>query len=145
MKSGGDKILHFKDAFHRRSGYTRSVTNTDPTKTRDFPKFDWPGVSNPSIEPGLTDRQMAAKEARTVKQIEGAFAADPHGVLGPGLGRAGVRLALHPLPPAAHVHEAGGRQDHVRPQEGPEEGQRLSRPQVEPIPWVKRAAEQLEV
>jgi len=29
------------------------VTNTDPTKTRDFPKFDWPRITPPFIEPGL--------------------------------------------------------------------------------------------
>lgn len=82
VKGGADKILHFKDAFHGRSGYTLSVTNTDPTKTRDFPKFDWPRITNPFIEPGLTDRQMAAREARAVKQMEAAFAADPHGIAG---------------------------------------------------------------
>ncbi len=80
VKSGGDKVLHFKDAFHGRTGYTLSVTNTDPTKTRDFPKFDWPRISSPFIEPGLDDRAMAAKEAKTFKEIEAAFAADPNGI-----------------------------------------------------------------
>ncbi|HSW29925.1 MAG TPA: L-lysine 6-transaminase [Longimicrobiales bacterium] len=80
VNSGADKILHFKDAFHGRTGYTLSVTNTDPTKTRDFPKFDWPRISSPFIEPGLDDRAMAAKEAKTFKEIEAAFAADPHGI-----------------------------------------------------------------
>jgi len=56
------------------------VTNTDPTKTRDFPKFDWPRISSPFIEPGLDAKAMAAKEARTFKEIEAAFAADPHGI-----------------------------------------------------------------
>jgi L-lysine 6-transaminase len=80
VDSGGDKILHFRDAFHGRSGYTLSVTNTDPTKTRDYPKFDWPRIPSPFIEPGLDDKGMAAKEARTCKEIEAAFAADPHGI-----------------------------------------------------------------
>lgn len=45
----GLKILHFKDAFHGRSGYTLSLTNTDPNKIDYFPKFDWPRVINPKI------------------------------------------------------------------------------------------------
>ena len=42
-------ILHFRQAFHGRSGYTLSVTNTVPDKTALFPKFDWPRVHNPEI------------------------------------------------------------------------------------------------
>jgi L-lysine 6-transaminase len=46
----GQKVLHFDQAFHGRSGYTLSLTNTaDPRKTMHFPKFDWPRVSNPKI------------------------------------------------------------------------------------------------
>ena len=80
IEGGGDKILHFVDAFHGRSGYTLSVTNTDPAKTRDFPQFDWPRVSSPFIEPGLDDTGMAAKEAKTFAEIDAAFEADPHGI-----------------------------------------------------------------
>ncbi|NIP78250.1 MAG: L-lysine 6-transaminase, partial [Gemmatimonadetes bacterium] len=80
IEGGGDKILHFRDAFHGRSGYTLSVTNTDPTKTLYFPKFDWPRVSSPFIEPGLDDDGMAAKERKTLDEIEAAFDADPHGI-----------------------------------------------------------------
>ena len=80
IAGGGDKILHFRDAFHGRSGYTLSVTNTDPTKTRDFPKFPWPRISSPFIEPGLDAKGMDAKEAKTFAEIEAAFAADPHGI-----------------------------------------------------------------
>lgn len=43
----GSKILHFKEAFHGRSGYTLSLTNTDPMKYKYFPLFEWPRVSNP--------------------------------------------------------------------------------------------------
>ncbi|MFO7840884.1 MAG: L-lysine 6-transaminase [Fidelibacterota bacterium] len=46
----GYKVLHFKQAFHGRTGYTLSLTNTsDPRKTQYFPKFDWPRVSNPKL------------------------------------------------------------------------------------------------
>ena len=43
----GHQILHFKECFHGRSGYTLSLTNTDPAKTKYYPKFDWPRVVNP--------------------------------------------------------------------------------------------------
>ena len=33
----GYKIIHFKEAFHGRTGYTISLTNTDPIKTKYFP------------------------------------------------------------------------------------------------------------
>ena len=47
IENKGYKILHFKEAFHGRSGYTLSLTNTDPIKTKYFPKFDWPRIDNP--------------------------------------------------------------------------------------------------
>ena len=46
----GHKVIHFKEAFHGRSGYTMSLTNTDPTKVKYFPKFDWPRITNPKIK-----------------------------------------------------------------------------------------------
>ncbi len=82
IEGGGDRILHFEGAFHGRSGYTLSVTNTDPTKTLYFPKFDWPRVSSPFIEPGLDDEGMAAKERKALDEIEAAFDADPNGIAG---------------------------------------------------------------
>lgn len=45
----GHKVLHFREAFHGRTGYTMSLTNTDPNKVNLFPKFDWPRVLNPKI------------------------------------------------------------------------------------------------
>ncbi|HHH84548.1 MAG TPA: L-lysine 6-transaminase, partial [Firmicutes bacterium] len=46
----GLKIIHFEQAFHGRTGYTLSVTNTfDPRKTKYFPKFDWPRIPNPKL------------------------------------------------------------------------------------------------
>ncbi|MFQ5569846.1 MAG: L-lysine 6-transaminase [Rhodothermales bacterium] len=47
----GHQVLHFDQAFHGRSGYTLSLTNTaDPRKTMHFPTFDWPRLLNPKIE-----------------------------------------------------------------------------------------------
>lgn len=74
----GDKILHFQDAFHGRSGYTLSVTNTDEVKIRDFPKFDWPRVSAPAIHFPIDTAAVEAAEAQTVREIEAAFAGDPN-------------------------------------------------------------------
>jgi L-lysine 6-transaminase len=45
----GHQVIHFKEAFHGRSGYTMSLTNTDPTKVKYFPKFNWPRIINPKI------------------------------------------------------------------------------------------------
>jgi len=80
VEGGGDKILHFTDAFHGRTGYTLSVTNTDPTKTRDFPKFDWPRIPSPYIDFPLDEAAVAVKEGRAYEAIEAAFEADPHGI-----------------------------------------------------------------
>jgi len=80
VEGGGDKILHFVDAFHGRSGYTLSVTNTDPGKTRDFPKFDWPRVSSPYVDFPMDASVAAQREAKTFAEIEAAFDADPHGI-----------------------------------------------------------------
>jgi len=80
VEGGADKVLHFVDAFHGRSGYTLSVTNTDPTKTRDFPKFDWPRVSNPKLTFPVDEEAMERAEAKAVAEIEAAFENDPHGI-----------------------------------------------------------------
>jgi len=80
----GTQVLHFRDAFHGRSGYTLSLTNTDPRKTDLFAKFDWPRVSNPKIDFSLpaAERaaQAAAAEEKTLKEIMAVLAARPHEV-----------------------------------------------------------------
>ncbi|MDX2198405.1 MAG: L-lysine 6-transaminase [Phycisphaerae bacterium] len=72
----GTRVLHFKQAFHGRTGYTMSLTNTDPNKTMYFPKFDWPRIENPKINFDLPEPQrtadVAAREAVAVLQIEQA-------------------------------------------------------------------------
>jgi L-lysine 6-transaminase len=57
----GTDILHFERAFHGRSGYTLSLTNTDPRKTDYFAKFPWPRVPAPSIDFSLPEDER--KEA----------------------------------------------------------------------------------
>src|SRR5207247_665732 len=56
----GIQILHFRHAFHGRSGYTMSLTNTDPRKTDLFAKFDWPRVSCPCIDFSLPESKRKA-------------------------------------------------------------------------------------
>lgn len=62
----GSKVIHFQDAFHGRSGYTMSLTNTDdPRKYLYFPKFDWPRVVNPYLRYPVTDEIL-----EDVKKLE---------------------------------------------------------------------------
>jgi L-lysine 6-transaminase len=58
----GMQVIHFKQAFHGRSGYTMSLTNTDPTKTSYYPKFQWPRVTNPAMIFPLTEANIRAVE-----------------------------------------------------------------------------------
>jgi L-lysine 6-transaminase len=76
----GHQILHFKQAFHGRSGYTMSLTNTDVKKVALYPKFDWPRVSNPQIFFPLGDHNMEeliARENLSIAQIKQAFVSNP--------------------------------------------------------------------
>ena len=69
-------IMHFKHAFHGRSGYTMSLTNTDPNKVSLFPKFDWPRITPPSVEyalDGSIANDIEALEAKSCAEIEAAF------------------------------------------------------------------------
>ncbi len=73
----GHKVIHFRRAFHGRSGYTMSLTNTDPTKYALFPKFDWPRIHNPAINFPLNEEnllQVMKEEEEALNQIKSAFA-----------------------------------------------------------------------
>jgi len=69
----GTQILHFRHAFHGRSGYTMSLTNTDPRKTDLFAKFDWPRVSCPYIDfsqpESKREADVIAREKEAEKEI----------------------------------------------------------------------------
>jgi L-lysine 6-transaminase len=75
----GTKVLHLTRAFHGRSGYTLSLTNTDPVKTDRFPKFDWPRIEVPAITFPLSEHlsEVAAAEQRALRQAEAAFREHP--------------------------------------------------------------------
>lgn len=72
----GTRVLHFRHAFHGRSGYTLSLTNTaDPRKTMYYPKFDWPRVSHPRAKfplDGENLRLTIQSEQHAVAEIESA-------------------------------------------------------------------------
>jgi len=69
----GTEILHFQHAFHGRSGYTMSLTNTDPRKTDLFAKFKWPRVTNPYIDFSLPESEretdVIAREKKSELEI----------------------------------------------------------------------------
>ena len=66
----GSRVAHFENAFHGRSGYTLSLTNTfDPRKTRYFPKFDWPRIPTPSLRFPITGEVQADVERRERESI----------------------------------------------------------------------------
>ncbi|MEU0544673.1 L-lysine 6-transaminase [Nocardia sp. NPDC005978] len=74
----GTKVLHLTGAFHGRTGYTLSLTNTDPVKTARFPKFDWPRIDTPYV--GTDHPDIEAAEQRALDQIARAFAENPHDI-----------------------------------------------------------------
>ncbi len=73
----GSQIIHFRGAFHGRSGYTLSLTNTaDPRKYQYFPRFDWPRISTPKLRFPITDEvlaQTAAAERVALDEIKQAL------------------------------------------------------------------------
>jgi L-lysine 6-transaminase len=78
----GTEILHFAGAFHGRSGYTMSLTNTDPRKTNLFAKFPWPRVSTPSLDFSLAEKErltsVMEKEKLAEAEIRRFLAQRPH-------------------------------------------------------------------
>jgi L-lysine 6-transaminase len=72
----GTQVIHFKQCFHGRTGYTLSLTNTDPVKTDLYPKFKWPRILNPKITFPLNEENLARvirEEEIAVNQIKEAF------------------------------------------------------------------------
>lgn len=80
--ASGQQVLHFRQAFHGRSGYGLSLTNTaDPRKTMYFPKFAWPRVSNPAARfplEGANLRDTEDREIESIAEVRAAFRERPH-------------------------------------------------------------------
>jgi len=99
----GQQIIHFREAFHGRSGYTLSLTNTDPVKTDYFPKFPWPRVENPKLRFPVTpevERDVLAAEQRAFDAIRRAFTDNPDDI---------AAIIIEPI-------QAEGGDNHFRPQ-----------------------------
>ena len=78
----GTQVMHLTKAFHGRSGYTLSLTNTDPVKVDRYPRFDWPRIDVPVITFPL-ERHLAevqAAEQHALAQARAAFEANPHDI-----------------------------------------------------------------
>ncbi len=99
----GTRILHFKKAFHGRSGYTMSLTKTDPMKVWGFAKHDWPAIDPPVLRFPLNRRRLksaAVDESESIDQICNALEKYPDDI---------AALIIEPL-------QAEGGDNHFRPQ-----------------------------
>src|SRR5213594_951282 len=74
----GTQVLHFTQAFHGRSGYTMSLTNTDPRKTDFFAKFPCPRIPAPTLDfslpPPEREKAVIQKEQQAEQQIRDVLA-----------------------------------------------------------------------
>ncbi len=86
LEERGTKIIHFRQAFHGRTGYTLSLTNThDPRKTAYFPRFHWPRIINPKITFPLKEGNLArvmALEEEALAQIRRVIAEEREEIAG---------------------------------------------------------------
>jgi len=82
----GNQIIHFKEAFHGRTGYTLSMTNTfNLDKIRYFPKFNWPRIVNPKVAFPLNSENLEKVqelEKQALSQIEKAVEQNPDDIAG---------------------------------------------------------------
>lgn len=78
----GTQVMHLRRAFHGRTGYTLSLTNTETIKTARFPKFAWPRIDSPAARFPLAEftAENAAAEASALAQARAAFEANPHDI-----------------------------------------------------------------
>jgi L-lysine 6-transaminase len=80
------QIIHFKEAFHGRTGYTISMTNTyNLNKIKYFTKFDWPRITNPKITFPLNNdniEKVKSLEKQAAEEIEKAMADNPNDIAG---------------------------------------------------------------
>ncbi len=80
----GYQVIHFRQAFHGRSGYTLPLTNTfDPRKTQYFPVFDWPRITTPKCSfplEGANLERVKNLEEQALAEIRAVLERDAHDV-----------------------------------------------------------------
>jgi L-lysine 6-transaminase len=77
----GHLVIHFQGAFHGRTGYTLSLTNTaDPRKYQYFPRFDWPRIEPPALSFPVDAAVARENDVKALKAVEKAFTGHPHDV-----------------------------------------------------------------
>lgn len=100
----GHQVIHFLQAFHGRSGYCLSLTNTaDPKKYKHFPLFPWPRITNPKMRFPMTkevEAQVVAAEQQAIAEIKRAFSANPDDI---------AAILIEPI-------QAEGGDNHFRPE-----------------------------
>lgn len=71
----GHQVIHFKQAFHGRTGYTLSLTNTEPNKVKYFTKFDWPRITNPKVSFPVQENlnEIIRAEEQAISEIHSAI------------------------------------------------------------------------
>jgi L-lysine 6-transaminase len=122
-KETGTQVIHFREAFHGRSGYTMSLTNTDPVKTKWYPKFNWPRITNPKITFPLEKNLDAVIDAEETakREIKEAIAYTGSDIAALII-RSFRRRRRQPLPSVLVSRTAEGRiifiTDEVRPASG---------------------------
>lgn len=68
-KTEATQIIHFKECFHGRSGYSLSLTDSfDHRKTQYFPKFNWPRITHPKINDSDDVQILEAKALQEIKE-----------------------------------------------------------------------------
>jgi len=84
IEKEASQVIHFKEAFHGRSGYTLSLTNTkDPRKYMYFPKFNWPRITNPKLTFPVTETVLQGvieKEKMAIREIRNALVQYPNDI-----------------------------------------------------------------
>ena len=77
----GTQVIHFRDAFHGRTGYTLSLTNTfNLNKVKYYPMFDWPRIINPKVKFPLNKENLEnvkELEKQAISEIESAVSKNP--------------------------------------------------------------------
>jgi len=78
----GTQVMHLTQAFHGRSGYTISLTNSAAVKVARYPKFDWPRIPVPAVRFPLEEHraEVEAAEDRSLAAARAAFEARPHDI-----------------------------------------------------------------